>query len=122
MHHPRIDVVLELQEVVGRIPQDDGGVLLDEACEAGDGLPERGQFSQLHQAEERIEIAPVVKGDSEVPGIQIKIVGLDWNGLRHQVTDELVAEEVDRDAVVVPAGEMAAQPLDVEPKGRIQVV
>ena len=71
----------------------------------------KGIFLVTRAGVQRLEVGRLAERHAEVPRVQaLRLGGL----LLGQVADDLVAEEVERDPVVVAAGELAAEPGHVE--------
>src|SRR5438876_243565 len=93
-------------------------VLLDGVLEPGLHRLEERQVSLHSEVEHGFEVIAVPEGDAEVAGIQLQLaiavtVGsaatVTGMGVGREVAHELVAEEVDRDAVVVAPGQVAPE-------------
>ena len=92
-------------------------MLLDEPLEALGRLGEERETPDACQAQEGVEILPVAERDAEVAGVHLGVL-VDPVG---QVAHKLVTEEVERDAVGVPARQLAPKQLDVEGFGFVEV-
>ena len=94
-------------------------MLLDTVLEAGLHGGEEGKVPLHGQEQHPVEVVPVPERHAEVPGVQRR---RRIDRLRARpVAHDLIAEEVERDPVVVAAGEVAAELPDVELEGLVEV-
>src|SRR5690242_15038855 len=99
--------MLELQQVPRRVEQDERAVLLYHALEPGRGLLVERDLAGDRAVVQRLEVGRFAEGDAEVPRVQAR--GPSRRGALGEVADQLVAEEVEGDPVVVAPGQLAAE-------------
>jgi hypothetical protein len=113
VHHPWVAVVLELDQIVRRVPQDEGPVHLDQSFESDAELAEGLYLSLLAEPVQRLEVLGLTKGHPEMTGIEGKILGLTRRPLA-EMAYQLITEEVEGDPIGVAPGQLAAELTDVE--------
>ena len=92
--------MLELDEVARGIPHDKRPVHFGHPLESMGHLAKHGYLSLDTKAVDRLEVGLVTKGDSEVPWVEIQR----FDGVRRrlaEMADQLIAEEIERYAIVV---------------------
>ena len=116
-------VVLELEQVVGGIYQDKGAVHFDESVESLSEIRLERTVSGLGQGVERVEVGTVAKRHAKVTWVHLEF-GNGGQTLRRgaEVTHDLIAKEIQRHAVVVATGKLAAQLRDVKVDSGVDVV
>src|SRR5271170_1775147 len=121
IHHPRVGVVLELDQVVGGIAEDEGSVHLHQPFEAGAELAEHLDLPLHAEMMEGLEVRRFTKGHTEVARVEIRALAALDGGLA-EVAHHLVAEEVERDPIRIPPGQFASELTDIEVFGIFEVV
>src|ERR1700677_3378464 len=121
IHHPRVGVVLELDQVVGRIAEDEGAVHLHQSFEAGAEVAEHLDLPLHAEMMQRLEVGGFTKGHTEVTRIKVEGLATLGGGLA-EVAYHLIAEEVERDPIRVPPGQLAPELTDIEVLGIVEVV
>jgi hypothetical protein len=118
IHHLLVFVPLELEEIVGRILEEKRCMLLPLALE-----PDKRIFEKTHATTPNTIQKTIIRGSlpeckAKMSWIQLGI-GIDF--IRRQMADDLVAEKLQRDAVVIAAGQPRPDSLDVELLRLVQV-
>src|ERR1700722_8496961 len=109
-----VAVVLELEKVVRRVTRDKCLMDLDAPLETQADLGEEGDVALLAELIELIEITLLAKRHAKVARIHRQLTH--WSshgGCLTQVAHQLVAKEVEGDAVVVAPRQLAAQLGDI---------
>src|ERR1019366_2521838 len=96
VHHPGIDVVLELDQVVGRIAKYECAVHLHQPLEAGGKLSVHLDLALDAQMVHGLEVGRLTEGHAEMSRIEIQSRAR-LNGGFSQMAHQLVPEEVQGD-------------------------
>src|SRR5438445_1849960 len=103
--------MLELQKIVGRVLQKKGNVLLPLPFEAHERFLEEFHTTALEHTQKPVVFRAVTERESEMSrvelGKRIDLVG-------SQMAHDLIAEEVQRDAIVIPPRKTRPDFLDIE--------
>jgi hypothetical protein len=115
--------MLELKKVRGRVAHDESLVHFDTTLETKADVGEEWHVALLTKLIELIKVALLAERDAEVPRVHGQLThGHSLGRGLAEMTHQLVAEEVERYAVVVATSEFATQLGDVELDRLIEVV
>src|SRR5262249_14173555 len=90
---------------------------LDQVLEAGLHVLEEPDLPLLGEEQHAVEVLAMTERDAEVPRIERRLP----DDLVRQVAHDLLAEEVERDAIGVAPGQVTAELIDVEATGLVEV-
>src|SRR5438477_4624200 len=116
--HRRVVIELELEQIVRRVLEKKGLVLLGFSFEAREWAAEEGDLPLGEGAHEFVIALPIGEGEAEMAGIKRRL-GIDLR--RREVADHLVPEEVKGHAVVVTTSDARADGLFVETRRLVDV-
>jgi hypothetical protein len=116
VHHPGVAVVLELNKIVRRVPEDERLVHFDQPFESKTQLTEHLEFSLRAQPMQCLEVLHLTESDPEVAWIKGELIVRPISPLG-EVTYQLITEEVEGDPVWISPRQLAAKLTDVEVLG-----
>src|ERR1700734_1037100 len=93
VHHPGIRVVLELDQIVGRITEHEGPMHLDQSFETRAEFAEHLDLALDAKMVNRLEVLDLAKGHTEVTWVEVEGLGRLDRRLG-EVAYQLIAEEV----------------------------
>src|SRR5208283_3453536 len=73
VHHPGVEVVLELQYIVGGIDEHEGEMLLDQSLKTLRWLLKKGQLSLASKVQQRVKFPLVFEGHAKMARIRLRI-------------------------------------------------